>query len=94
MAFDNALAILQTFPLMFPNVPILPSPVMLVWGLLVPIAKYDEQRIEGLKEASERLRKKSRSFYLASGVFQGRLRIDLVLLLVVTCLNTLEQFQD
>ncbi|MCJ1285905.1 hypothetical protein MMC26_005247 [Xylographa opegraphella] len=80
VAFDNALAILQTFALMFPNVPTLPSPVMLVQGLLIPIAQYDEQRIEGLKEALERLRRKSRSFYLASGVFQGRLRIDLVLL--------------
>ncbi|MCJ1416334.1 hypothetical protein MMC32_002669 [Xylographa parallela] len=80
VAFDNALAILQAFPLMFPKVPVLPSPVMLVRGLLVPIANYDEQRIKGLKEALERLRRKSRSFYLASGVFQGRLRIDLVLL--------------
>ena len=80
MAFDNALAILQTFPLLFPDVPVLPSPMMLVRGLLVPIAKYDEERIKGLKEALYRLKKKSRSFYLASGVFQGRLRIDLVLL--------------
>ncbi|MCJ1382418.1 hypothetical protein MMC17_005531 [Xylographa soralifera] len=80
VAFDNALAILQTFPHMFPNVPVLPSPIMLVQALLVPITKYDEGRIEGLQEALERLRKKSRSFYLASGVFQGRLRIDLVLL--------------
>lgn len=39
-------------------------------------------RITGLSQALVRLRKKSRSFYLASGVFQGRLRIDLILLSV------------
>ena len=33
-----------------------------------------------MQQALGRLRAKSRSFYLASGVFQGRLRIDLVLL--------------
>ena len=34
----------------------------------------------GLQQALRRLRAKSRSFYLASGVFQGRLRVDLILL--------------
>ncbi|OTA56877.1 terpenoid synthase [Hypoxylon sp. EC38] len=34
----------------------------------------------GIREAIEILRRKSRSFYLASSVFPGRLRIDLVLL--------------
>ena len=33
-----------------------------------------------MQQALARLRTKSRSFYLASGVFQGRLRIDLILL--------------
>ncbi|MCJ1473464.1 hypothetical protein MMC13_002115 [Lambiella insularis] len=80
VAFDNSLAILQTFPSLFPVVPSLPSPWMLVKGLLVPISNYDEGRIQGITEALDRLRKKSRSFYLASGVFHGRLKIDLVLL--------------
>ncbi|MCJ1259631.1 hypothetical protein MMC24_007470 [Lignoscripta atroalba] len=80
VAFDNALAILQTFPSLFPHVPSLPSPTLLVRSLLVPVSAYDEKRIVGLREALERLRKKSRSFYLASAVFQGRLRVDLVLL--------------
>lgn len=53
---------------------------MLIKGLLVPVSIYDEERIQGMREALNRLRTKSRSFYLASGVFQGRLRIDLVLL--------------
>ena len=49
-------------------------------ALLVSPARYQEERILGLQEALKRLRKKSRSFYLASGCFEGRLRIDLILL--------------
>lgn len=49
-------------------------------ALLASPVCYDDDRIIGLQEALARLRKKSRSFYLASGCFQGRLRIDLVLL--------------
>ncbi|KAK4696819.1 15-cis-phytoene synthase / lycopene beta-cyclase, partial [Lecanoromycetidae sp. Uapishka_2] len=80
IAFDTAFAILAAFPSAFPTIPILPSPLLLIRALLVPTAAYDDDRIEGLQEALARLRAKSRSFYLASGVFQGRLRIDLVLL--------------
>ena len=65
---------------MFPTIPTLPSPLLLIRALLVPTTSYDEDRIEGLEQALGRLRAKSRSFYLASGVFQGRLRVDLVLL--------------
>ena len=83
IAFDNALAILQTFPSLFPTLPTLPSPVLLVKALLTPTSSYDDERLEGLSQALTRLKKKSRSFYLASGVFHGRLRIDLVLLLVL-----------
>lgn len=42
----------------------------------------DVQRIGALREAVERLGRKSRSFYLASAVFEGRLRIDLIFLCV------------
>ena len=80
IAFDNAFAILTTFPSLFPRLPSLPSPALLIRALLVPPRFYDEQRIVGLQRALARLRAKSRSFYLASGVFEGRLRIDLVLL--------------
>lgn len=52
----------------------------MVKALLVPVSQYDHKRINGLREALGRLRRKSRSFYLASGCFQGRLRIDLILL--------------
>ncbi|KAL8677158.1 MAG: hypothetical protein Q9186_006393 [Xanthomendoza sp. 1 TL-2023] len=80
VAFDNALAILNTFPRKFANVQRLPSPVQLVKALLVSPSEFEDARIVGLQEALKRLRKKSRSFYLASGCFQGRLRIDLILL--------------
>ncbi|KAL8727951.1 MAG: hypothetical protein Q9166_005716 [cf. Caloplaca sp. 2 TL-2023] len=80
VAFDNALAVLNAFPDLFPSVQSLPSPFRLVQALLVSSSRYHDQRIVGLQEALERLRKKSRSFYLASGCFQGRLRIDLILL--------------
>jgi 15-cis-phytoene synthase / lycopene beta-cyclase len=80
VAFDHAMAILLIFPNLFPQVPELPSPVMLVQALLTDPAKYDGERIEGLRKAVARLQKKSRSFYLASSTFSGRLRIDLILL--------------
>ncbi|KAL9103126.1 MAG: hypothetical protein Q9163_001806 [Psora crenata] len=80
IAFDNAFAILQTFPSLFLTLPTLPSPLLLIKALLVSPSLYDEDRIEGLKQALARLRAKSRSFYLASGVFHGRLRVDLILL--------------
>lgn len=80
VAFDNALAVLTIFPTLFPTVSSLPSPIQLVKALLVSPSQYDDHRITGLQEALGRLRRKSRSFYLASGAFQGRLRIDMILL--------------
>ncbi|KAI6845050.1 terpenoid synthase [Hortaea werneckii] len=80
VAFDNAVAILNTFPIHFPKVPALPSPALLVKALLLPARTYDDDRILGLQQSVDRLRAKSRSFYLASSTFQGRLRIDLVIL--------------
>jgi 15-cis-phytoene synthase/lycopene beta-cyclase len=80
VAFDNALAILNTFSPFAWALPEWPSPVLLVRALLKPKSDYDEQRIAGLEEAVNRLRSKSRSFYLASGTFEGKLRIQLVIL--------------
>ncbi|KAH8667593.1 Squalene/phytoene synthase-domain-containing protein [Tricladium varicosporioides] len=80
VVFDHALAILLTFPQLFPQVPELPSPVLLVKALLMDTAKYDQERVNGIQQAVARLQKKSRSFYLASSTFSGRLRIDLILL--------------
>lgn len=80
VAFDNALAVLWTFPALFPIVPETPSPVLLVRALLTNSSRYDLERVAGIEQAVSRLQKKSRSFYLASSVFSGRLRIDLTLL--------------
>jgi 15-cis-phytoene synthase/lycopene beta-cyclase len=80
VAFDNALAVLLAFPNLFPNLPALPSPILLVRALSTDTSAYDDSRIAGIQEAVSRLQKKSRSFYLASSVFSGRLRTDLILL--------------
>ncbi|KAI7158685.1 Lycopene beta-cyclase [Hortaea werneckii] len=80
VAFDNAVAILNTFPVHFRKVPALPSPALLIKALLLPAGTYDDDRILGIQQSVDRLRAKSRSFYLASSTFQGRLRIDLVIL--------------
>lgn len=80
VAFDHALSILLTFPTLFPNVPDVPSPALLFQALLTPGSKYGIERIIGIREAVTRLEKKSRSFYLASAAFTGRLRINLILL--------------
>lgn len=79
-AFDNAIAILDAFPDLFPNVPGMPSPFLMLKSLFTSTSKYDQERLDGLQNALTVLAKKSRSFYLASGVFTGRLRIDLILL--------------
>lgn len=80
VAFDNAIAILESFPSLFPTVPRWPSPMLLVQALVTDSARYDEDRLLGIQQAVSRLQKKSRSFYLASATFSGRLRIDLMLL--------------
>ncbi|KAF7196889.1 Bifunctional lycopene cyclase/phytoene synthase [Pseudocercospora fuligena] len=80
VAFDHAIAVLNAFPAHFPTVPGMPSPVLLIKALLLPARAYDDDRIFGLQQSVERLKRKSRSFYLASSTFQGRLRIDLIIL--------------
>ena len=79
-AFDNAMAILDAFPEHFSTVPGTPSPPLMLKALFMSPSKYNTARLEGLQNALTVLAKKSRSFYLASGVFTGRLRIDLILL--------------
>ncbi|KAI1632563.1 hypothetical protein F4809DRAFT_656188 [Biscogniauxia mediterranea] len=84
VAFDSGVAVLDTFPELFfvPGAPRtqMPSPTLLVRAVLIDPDKYDMARVRGLREAVDTLRRKSRSFYLASAVFSGRLRIDLVFL--------------
>lgn len=80
VAFDNAIAILNAFPAHYPRVPALPTPVLLVKALLLPASTYDSDRINAYSQSVSRLQRKSRSFYLASSTFSGRLRLDLILL--------------
>ena len=54
--------------------------MLLVRALLMSTTKYDQKRLDGFQDALEILKRKSRSFYLASAVFQARLRVDLMLL--------------
>jgi len=79
-AFDNAVAILDAFPNIFPEVPGMPPPLLMLKSLFTSTSRYDQERLTGIENALTVLAKKSRSFYLASGVFNGRLRIDLILL--------------
>ena len=80
VAFDNALAVLDTFSPFESLVPDWPSPIILIKALLIPASKYDGQRILGLQEAVVRLQEKSRSFFLASGTFEGKIRLYLIVL--------------
>lgn len=80
VAFDRGMAVLDTFPEMFPGMSKGFSPRLLVKAMITDPARYDMMRIRGIREAVSTLRKKSRSFYLASSVFPGRIRIDMVLL--------------
>ncbi|KAI8632966.1 hypothetical protein F5Y19DRAFT_472149 [Xylariaceae sp. FL1651] len=80
VALDRGMAVIDTFPELFPEAPTTPSPALLIKALLTDPAKYNMTRVRGIREAVVTLRRKSRSFYLASAVFPGRLRIDLVLL--------------
>ena len=82
LAFDNSIAIIDAFPTLFPDHKpgTMPSLQLLVKALLIPSSKYDSARLGGLRNALRVLSQKSRSFYLASGVFTGPLRIDLILL--------------
>lgn len=80
LAFDNALAVLYTFPTLFPKPPSMPTPLDLISALWISPYKYDGARLAGLQDAVLRLKRKSRSFYLASATFPGPLRSDLLLL--------------
>ncbi|KAK6818834.1 hypothetical protein PG987_016287 [Apiospora arundinis] len=74
------MAVINTFPGLFPDAPGTPPPGLLLKGILTRPEQYDLQRVHGIREAVATLKRKSRSFYLASAVFPGRLRIDLILL--------------
>ena len=79
-AFDRAVAVCDAFPESFPE-PANSLPLMsLVRARVFSSSKFDMHKIVGIRESVERLKKKSRSFYISSSVFPGRLRIDLTFL--------------
>ncbi|KAI0007020.1 Squalene/phytoene synthase-domain-containing protein [Xylariaceae sp. FL0662B] len=80
VAFDRGMAVLNTFPELFPETLGTPHPLHILKAGITDPAKYDMERVKDIREAVATLRRKSRSFYLASSVFPGRLRIDLILL--------------
>lgn len=80
VAFDNCMAIVDAFPALTPDTKSFPDPFTAIRILLTPPLSYETERLVGLSQALDRLRKKSRSFYLASSTFSGRTRIDLILL--------------
>ncbi|KAI1114674.1 hypothetical protein F5Y14DRAFT_413295 [Nemania sp. NC0429] len=80
VAFDRGMAVLDILADVQSGVPRNTSPSSLLKAALTDPVNYDMRRIRGIREAVSTLRKKSRSFYLASAVFPGRLRIDLVFL--------------
>ncbi|KAB8356685.1 hypothetical protein FH972_024261 [Carpinus fangiana] len=80
VTFDNAMAIIDAFPDILPTASTLPGPWTAIKVLCTPVSMYNHRRIIGLAQALNRLQKKSRSFYLASSTFEGRPRIDLILL--------------
>jgi 15-cis-phytoene synthase / lycopene beta-cyclase len=79
-AFENALAVLEAFPDQYPIVPTLPHPRLMMEACFVSPSRYDTLRINGIRAALANLSAKSRSFHLASSIFAGRLRVDLILL--------------
>ncbi|KAI2617074.1 hypothetical protein GGR54DRAFT_210755 [Hypoxylon sp. NC1633] len=80
VALDRALAVLYTHPEMSTAKEEIPRLTHLFDSLLAKPEDLDMVRVRGIREAIGILRRKSRSFYLASSVFPGRLRIDLILL--------------
>src|SRR3569833_3072219 len=62
--FDNAVAVIDAFPDLFPQYDGCPAPTLLAKALLLSTADYDVERILGFQEAVRRLSRKSRSFYI------------------------------
>lgn len=77
---EHYMAVLITFPSLFPSLPPYPPPSLLLSALTTPEDDYPADRLLGMKDAVDRLRGKSRSFWVASSAFDGRLRVDLLML--------------
>ncbi|GAP92111.1 putative phytoene synthase [Rosellinia necatrix] len=79
-ALDKGAAVLDTLPGTRAGGSRKASLVSLVRATFMNPNKYNMKRIRGIRKAIETIQKRSQSFYLASSLFTGRLRTDLVLL--------------
>ncbi|KAA8909544.1 Squalene/phytoene synthase-domain-containing protein [Sphaerosporella brunnea] len=78
VCFDYAVALTTAFPSLFPESQP-PLHKQLLFGISALFTcKFPRDAYHSLPECIAILRAKSRSFYLASGVFEGRLRLDLI----------------
>ncbi|KAF2669846.1 Lycopene beta-cyclase [Microthyrium microscopicum] len=80
IAIDTTLAIIENTGNTNPCPSTLPGPVEIFNAIITPYTAFDDSRTAGLKDGVSRLKAKSRSFYLASAMFRGNLRNDLILL--------------
>ena len=82
---DKSLAIHDLYPDVYPLKPAtFPSPISVIRSMITPPSHYPPERLEDLRIALSLLEKKSKSFYTASMVFEGRLKLDLLSLYAST----------
>ncbi|KAF8246616.1 Lycopene beta-cyclase [Wilcoxina mikolae CBS 423.85] len=82
VAFDYAVALMTAFPSLFPDIDSRPSlgDLMTSGFRALCTRNFPVDEYRSIPESIDILKRKSRSFYLASGVFEGRLRLDLITL--------------
>lgn len=82
-ACDKSLAIHDVFHEHYPLGPAqFPSPVSVIRSMTTPPSAYASSRLSDLQVALSLLKDKSKSFYTASMVFEGKLKLDLLSLCV------------
>ena len=80
VTFDYAVALMTAFPKLFPDcharTPI--AKLLKSGAAALCTRRFPEDEYASIAISIDLLRRKSRSFYLASSVFEGRLRLDLI----------------
>lgn len=78
-ACDKSLAIHDVYPDLYPlRSSQFPSPVSVMRSILTSPDSYPPNRLSDLKVALSLLKDKSKSFYTASMIFEGKLKLDLL----------------
>lgn len=80
VAFDYAVALTTAFPTLFPDIrSVTPFRTLFAYGARALFTRrFPRDEYCALPASIDILRRKSRSFYMASSVFEGRLRLDLI----------------